>query len=263
MRLTDTIQKINMALNYPALVYEDISVYFDMAIAELNTTLHINMPTVSDMVKDFRQLMSKTLSNQVVLTVDPQQNDFAIDIDPIAPAGGNPKCYYDSNAKVFNIWDNFKKEYVEYSTIIGIYIREGNPEKYISAIYGTDVYWVAMNETEDDCDLSDYLTDDWVLLWLIPYVCFKYSVRDGGSAQTFAEELTQGFQQLQESYDVPDKVVLATYADRPAYTKLAEKYIDNLGMEVRTRAIYQGMKHARDINAIYGNMYDRGGFGDD
>ena len=70
MRLTESINNINMALNYPALAYEDISIYFDMAIAELNTTLHTCIPTVSEMVKEFRRLASKPLPNQVVLDVD-------------------------------------------------------------------------------------------------------------------------------------------------------------------------------------------------
>ena len=45
MKLTDALSNINLALNYPALTYDDIKLYFDMAIAELNTTLHTSIPS--------------------------------------------------------------------------------------------------------------------------------------------------------------------------------------------------------------------------
>ena len=263
MKLTDTLSNINLALNYPALTYEDIKLYFDMAISELNTTLHTSIPTVSTMIKEFRQKMSKIKDNQIVLDVDPYQNDFSIDVNPDTPADGNPKCYYNSKEKCYYAWNKFTKEYSTYPSLVGIYIRDGVPEKYISAIYGTDVYWIKQEDNPDDCDFIDYLPDDWILLWLIPYVCFKYTVRDGGTAQTFAEEMQQGFQQLQETYDVPSKVLLATYADKPAYTELVAKHLPNLNVKVYTRAIYDSMKHGRSVNAVYGNMFDRGGFGDD
>lgn len=263
MKLTDALSNINLALNYPALTYDDIKLYFDMAIAELNTTLHTSIPTVSEMVDSFRQNVSKPKTNQIVLDVDPQQNDFAIDIDPALPVDGNPKCYYSSTDKCYYAWNNFTKVYNSYTSLIGIYIREGEPEQYLSVIYGTDVYWVKFETDPENCDLIDYLPDEWVLLWLIPYVCFKYTVRDGGTAQTFAEEMQQGFQQLQDTYDVPAKVQLSIYADRPAYTSLVEKHLPNLNVIVGTRAIYEDMKHGRSLNSIYGNMFDRGGFGND
>ena len=263
MKLTDVISHINTALNYPAITYNDVDVYFDMAIAELNTTLHIDMQPISAMIEAFRRRMSKTKANQVVLDMDPRQSDFGIPVDPASPYLGNPKCYYSSEGKCYYAWNNFTKAYDSYECLFGVYINEGVPEYYVSTIYGTDVYWVKYEDSPDDLELSEYLPDDWVLLWLIPYVCFKYTVRDGGTAQTFAEEMQQGFQQLQDTYDVPSKVVLATYADKPAYTELVEKHLPNLNVEVRTRAIYDGMKHGRSLNAIYGNMFDRGGFCDD
>ena len=75
--------------------------------------------------------------------------------------------------------------------------------------------------------------------------------------------MQQGFQQLQDTYDVPAKVQLSIYADRPAYTSLVEKHLPNLNVIVGTRAIYEDMKHGRSLNSIYGNMFDRGGFGND
>lgn len=228
MTLSETLSNINLALNYPALTYEDIKLYFDMAIAELNTTLHTSLPTVSTMITEFRQYSSKPCEK--VLNTDPETNNYGVSDSSDITTG-----------------------------TVGIYIRDGIPEKYICVQYGTSKYWVKY-ETIDSCDISEYLPDDWVLLWLIPYVCFKYTVRDGGTAQTFAEELQQGFQQLQETYDVPAKVTLATYADKLAYHNLVEKKLPNLDIMVGTRAIYENMKHDRSLNAIYSNMFDRGGF---
>ena len=68
--------------------------------------------------------------------------------------------------------------------------------------YGGSAAWVEISTAETyEAEFSHYLPDEWIMLWLIPYVCYKYTVRDGGTAQSFAEELTQGFQQLQDTYE--------------------------------------------------------------
>jgi hypothetical protein len=261
MKLTDALSNINLALNYPALAYTDIKLYFDMAIAELNTTLHTSIPMVSEMITIFRRKLSKTTENSLVLTEDPRNNNFEIIVDPLYFKDGTPKYFYNSESKVFYAWNPYTKSYAPHESLVGIYVRQGTPEKYVSVVYNTAVYWAIQDtDTVDDCDLEDFLPNDWVLLWLIPYVCFKYSVRDGGSAQTFAEEMQQGFQQLQETYDVPSRVSLATYADKLAYRELVEDNIPNLNIKVPTKAIYESMKHPRESQAIYGNMFDRGGF---
>ena len=79
-------------------------------------------------------------------------------------------------------------------------------------------------------------------------------------AGVFSEELTQGFQQLQEAYDVRETVRLNEVADKYAYRKLVLENINNLSKEVPTRAIYESMKTKRAIQATYQDFYN-GGWG--
>lgn len=255
MKLTQCLDHINQALNYPALTFEDVSLFFDMAIAELNTTLHINIPTVSDMVKDFKQKMSKDVNKITITDFDPQ-------LYPNIPTSnaGTPKYYYSIVDKKFYVYNVLTDTYASQDTLYGIYLRNGNVETYKAIVYGQQASWQQIDDTTTECDLSLYLPDEWVLLWLIPYVCFKYTVRDGGTASTFADELTQGFQQLQESYDVPERIILSKYADKEAYADKVLEYLPDLNVSVRTRAIYSSMKHNRVLNSVFGSMYDRGGF---
>ena len=266
MQLSKLLTYINQALNYPSLSYEDLDLFLDQAISELNTTLHISIPSVSKMKDDFRQYLSKQLDGKRVLipaNQDPTSSSVSItgyDDEDSVPAG--TKYFYNREKGLFGILDVATSSYEYYKTIYGTYMRNGMPEVYQSWIFasGQDPIWEAYTANEEDFDLVNYLPDDWVMLWLIPYACYKYTVRDGGTAQTFAEELTQGFQQLQETYDVPSTVALATVADKYAYHGLAEEFINNLNVKVRTLAIYESMKHSRNTNAIFGSMYDRGGF---
>jgi len=261
MKLSEVMKYINTALNYPALTYIDIDLFFDMAISELNTTLHTSLPLVKDMVKAFRQTVSKYEANKVILTSNPADNDFIIPTDPIDPLENDIDCYYSTATRKFYIIDRYAHEYSEHTTIKGIFITSDALHLYQSMNYGGTAAWTEIpTDPNYEANIDDYLPDDWVLLWLVPYVCYKYTVRDGGTAQTFAEELSQGFQQLQETYDIPSKVVLATYADKPAYRELVEANLPYLDIVVPTKAIYDTMKHSRNTNAIYGSMYDRGGF---
>ena len=261
MKLSEIIKHINAALNYPALTYVDINVFFDMAISELNTTLHTSIPLVTTMENRFRQSLSKYDENKVILKTDPSLDNYIIPSDPENPAENRVPFYYNSETKTFFVLNQLNKTYKEFPTLKGLFVTTSGMHLYESMNYGSDAAWYEIpTDPNFEAEVGDYLPDDWVLLWLIPYVCFKYTVRDGGTAQTFAEELTQGFQQLQETYDVPSKVILATYADRPAYTELVEKHLPIINILVPTQAIYEDMKHSRNTNAIYGNMYDRGGF---
>ena len=273
MTLNNTIEYINLALNYPSITYAEVSLYFDMAIAELNTTLHTSIPKVSEMIDNFKQKMSKTQNSRVHLTEDPEFTDYTIPVYDSAVEGmidafsNNKKYFYSTNTKKFYIQTGSGiTTYTEHDELFGFYLKDNvltNPIYYKAAVYGEEAFWVKeFTDIQLECDLKEYLPDDWVLLWLIPYVCFKYTVRDGGTASTFAEELTQGFQQLQETYGIPSKVNLATYADKEAYTSLVEANLPNLNVAVPTKAIYESMKHSRITNAVYGSMYDRGGFND-
>lgn len=248
MKLTDCIQFINQALNYPAITYEDLSVYFDMAIAELNTTLHTDIPVVSEMIKEFRHLLSKR-KNMVKIT-DPNATI------PTTSGEGVTFYYDEATNKYVTPLGSFDKLYAV--------CNNSGKLSYYETIKFPGIapqFIVCEDYSYNEADLGIYLTSDWVLLWLVPYVCFKYTVRDGGTASTFAEELTQGFQQLQDTYDVPGTVLLTTYADHPAYFVEVEKRLPNLNVRIGTRAITDYMKHVRNVNAIYGSLYDNGGFG--
>lgn len=267
MKLSKTIDYINTALNYPALTYRDLDLFFDMAIAELNSSLHIQMPTVSDMVDEFRRKMSKPEPNKVFLTVDPITDASIPTIgEGETHTGFTDAVYYDVNDKMYYILNKYTspKSYTAYKTVKGVYrdTTTGDYHVYTGVYYASsDAMWVEVpTDPTYECNLEEYLPDDWVLLWLIPYVCFKYTVRDGGTAQTFAEELSEGHQQLQDTYNVPSFIVLATYAGRPAYEKLVEDNLPNLNIVVPTRAIYTDMVHSRTVGEIHNNFFDRGGF---
>jgi len=259
MLLSETIKYINTALNYPAISYADIAMFFDMAIAELNTTLHTSIPLVKDLVEDFKQKMSKIEGNKMLISGTSAPETIAV-----APEEGTtPECYYSTTDKKYYIYNDITSEYRGgFSTIKGIWFdTHGEQHMYQSYNFGEHAIWTEIPmDPIYECDLKDILPDDWILLWLIPYVCFKYTVRDGGTAQTFAEELSQGFQQLQETYDIPEKVRLATYADKYVYKQDVQDKLPYLNVLVPTKGIFENMKHSRNTNAIYGSFYDRGGF---
>lgn len=249
MKLSESLNYINQALNYPSLTYNDISLFFDTAIAELNTTLHTDIPRVSKMIENFKQNLSK--SPTVLLTTDPQ-----VYPEIVSSTVGITGVYYNPDERLFHYGDTLSSKDLD-----GLYFRDGIKERYKATVVGTNAAWQWTDyDNVLECEFSDYLPDEWMLLWLIPYICFKYTVRDGGTASSFAEDLTQGFQQLQETYDVPETVNLTTYADKIAYADLVAENLPNIDITVRTRAIYNDMKHNRALNAFYGSMYDRGGF---
>lgn len=246
--LSECMQRINQALNYPSIDYTDVSHYFDTAIMELNTTLHISLPSVSEMIKIFKQKVSKNIT-KVRITSDPKANaDIPVD-DTTA------KYYWDSENNVYHIGTKTYKE------LHGVFVRNGIVEEYESLRYGNDPFWVQASYMDPEAtDLATYLPEEWIILWLIPYVCFKYACRDGGNGNVFAQELQEGFQQLQESFDIPETVNLASVAGNEAYTDLVEANLTDLNKLVRTRAITDNMKHDRAVNATYGSMYNRGGW---
>ena len=117
MKLSEVIKYINTALNYPALTYIDIDVFFDMAISELNTTLHTSLPLVKDMIKAFRQNLSTYEANKIILTEDPENTNFIIPTDPENPLENNVECYYSTSTRKFYILNkyahNYKNHYVK------------------------------------------------------------------------------------------------------------------------------------------------------
>lgn len=263
MKLTHTIEYINQALNYPAITYEDVSLYFDMAITELNTVLHISMPTTSTMFNEFRQYVSKAVPNRILLKAFPEDTDEVPSYATVEEATSNAADYcYIIKEKKYATWNKKDKAYTFSDNLYAIFANAGNPIYFKTLKYSnTNAIWVQDEDSDIvQFDFNMYLPDDWVILWIIPYICFKYTVRDGGTASVFAEEVTQGFQQLQNSYDIPSKVLLSKVADKPAYYFEVVKNLPYLNKEVPLKAIYPEMKHSRNINASYGSMFDRGGF---
>ena len=272
MKLSTVLNHINLALNYPALAYQDISLFFDQAIIELNTTLHTSIPKVSDMIEAFERKMSKEKDHRVRLTEAPENSDYVIpSYATVAEANLStsvvtvkPRYYYVFETQKFYVLNKINNTYETRDTLEGFYLKDAQiPVLYNSMIVDSDVFWVkTLEDPILDCELATYLPDSWVILWLIPYVCYKYTCRDGGTSATFAEELQQGFQQLQETYNVPSTVLLSAVADKEAYTDIVKNALPNLNIYVPTKAIYENMKHSRALNAVYGSVYDRGGFND-
>ena len=246
--LSNCMNRINQILNYPSVAYEDISHFFDQAISELNTTLHVAIPTVTEMISeipepDYTPLVKITGSE---------------DIPTEKPSDAEGAYYLDTTTGKFGICISGVWKY--YDTIYGVSVSNGTPTVYIGIRIGTLAYWTPTKHSVTDLNLVDYISTDWIILFVIPYVCYKYSIREGMDAGVFSEELTQGFQQLQEAYDVRETVRLNEVADKSAYRKLVLENMSNLSKEVPTRAIYESMKTKRAIQATYQDFYN-GGWG--
>lgn len=251
--LSDCVSRINQILNYPSVTYEDISHFFDQAIAELNTTLHTSIPTVSEMLDEVPE------PNYTPLVKMTSISDKIPSEQPESDYGG--VYYYDISLQCFRVmeadgWHN-------YDQIYGMMPGNTSVQLYVSVVVASalgEVYWTPVVKSDEDLVLTNYLPTDWIILFLIPYVCYKYSIREGMDPGVFSEEMTQGFQQLQESYDVRETVRLSNVAGKYAYTKQVEENLPDLNKDVPTRAIYDSMKVRRAVNATYRDFYD-GGWG--
>lgn len=265
--LSEVISRINMVLNYPAVTYEDLYVFFDMAIAELNTTLHTDIKSFTNMIKEYSKSTLEDTHNRVVLTDEPDSSTVITVFDTISQFTSSSAKYgyvNELNSYVIVKPGNTRLEYTVHAELFGVYNNMSSVTFYKALKYTMDgAFWVECNfDNPLELDVLQYLTEDWISLYIIPYVCFKYACREGGTASVFAEEFTQGFQQLQDAYDVTENVLLATVADLLAYRQDVKNNIPNLNVKVSTKAITKSMKHKRQINATYGNMFDRGGWYD-
>ena len=259
--LSDCIERINQALDYPAVEYADISHYFDQAISELNSTLRIGIRPISYILKHYKADIyragniialseAETYTNIPVLTEDPES--------------GN--CYYNSDTKLFGIRKSGVFEY--YEDVYG-YIPDNSTldVKTFKAVYFSEssVCWTTYNtDPINTLDLTEWLPMDVLILFVIPYVCNKYMLRSGGIGSVFREEFVQGFQQIQTSYDIPNFVNLVSVAGKKAYSEDVELHIKDMqlfNITVPTRAIYDDMKIGNAIQPEYGGMYDGGGWG--
>ena len=254
--LSDCIERINQILNYPSLSYSDISHFFDQAISELNTELHIGLRPISNIYKEASY--STAYAEHCIMLSSQPTSEAITNSDTLS---------YDSSTGLITYVDSNGVSRTT-SVLYGIYATFDNDTKqpirqmYRTVKVGGAIFWSPYEYVpEREINLADYLSTDWIILFLIPYVCFKYAVRNGDSGALYSEEFQQGFQQLQNSYDVPSFVNLVEYAGKPAYTEDVKNHIDNLKIQIPTRAIYDDMKTSRTIRAEYGGMYDRGGWG--
>lgn len=253
MKLADCIQHVNQVLNFPSLAYTDMSHFFDQAIAELNTTLRVDIPLVSDMIS---QLRTDYLGSPDAIVLDTMPNvNIPINSD------SSPYWYSTEDGK-FHVYGS---ETV-HDKLYGVYMPDFDTRHVFQTAVFSDnmVVWVEIDVNAlPDIDLSIWLPDEWVVLFVIPYVCSKCSARDGGDSALYVEEYTQGFQQLQTSYRIPNKVELARVAGKEAYTPDVKRAVADgtLNAVVRTKAIYPEMKINTVENAVYGGMYENGGWG--
>lgn len=268
--LNDCMARVNQVLNYPSLSYEDIYHFFDQAIAELNTSLHTDIPSVSEMVSehtftisergDVVRLSERPGSSTSVPSASTKPTD--------APTNGVNYIYVCGDRfseRKFYKWNG--TEWVESHHLYAIFVD------YSAANIAKQAYnavpiskelaiWVPVDyENLEEFDFQIYLPTEWWTLFIIPYVCFKFAVRNGDDGRLFSDEFTQGFQQLQTSYHVPSNVRLSAVAGHPAYHDLVKKNIANLTLRVKTRAITKDMRVGNSIQATYGGFYEAGGWG--
>ena len=264
--LNDCMQRINQILNYPSVAYEDISHFFDHAIAELNTILKIALPSVGEMVYD-NTVDTSLQPNTVLLDKRPDGVSAIAHVSKVpteAPAEDAPTyVYYTPNNSVveyaFYVYNGVS--WVRHNLLYGVYFEGASKTTYNTVPIGTRAYWVETPTIQRlDFDLCEFLPMDWWTLFVIPYVCFKFAVRNGDGGELYQTEFTQGLQQLQTCYDVPNFVKLSDVAGIPAYTEIVKQNLNNLSSRVPTRAITDSMRVGNAIQAVFGNMFDAGGW---
>lgn len=259
--LSNCIERINQVLNYPSLTYTDVSAFFDQAIAELNTSLHIGLRSITECMALNSNKNISNIPNVAVFSDSSEANNL-IEALPNAPTDGK-KYYYDTTQQLYGIRQK-NGEYYMAKEMFAIYntLTTSGIKTYKAVMYGSETIAWAEHTSSDplSLELTNYLPNDWIVLFLIPYVCFKYSVRDGDTGALYSEEFVQGFQQLQQAYNVPSFVPLVTHAHLPAYKKDVTDNLNKLNITVPTRAITEAMRTPAIVHATYGDFYDSNGW---
>lgn len=262
--LSECLIRINQTLNYPAITYTDISHFFDQAISELNTSFKIGLPLVSQMI-DENRINLQDLPNVTLLKTIPTGAATEIPTGTEDDFTDTDKIYYHIGTGKFYKYNPHTQEWVAYDKVYGIHIDSVKGRStFVTLPLPVAGYamWTPVPENRlDDFDLETYIPTDWIILFIIPYVCFKTAVRDGSNGALYSEEYIQGFQQLQTSYDVPNFVTLSEVAHLPAYKTTVKANIDTLNISVPTRAVYDSMKIGNAIMPKYGGFFSRGGWG--
>ncbi len=274
--ISDCMSRINQALNYPALAYEDVSHFFDQAISELNTILRISLPSVTEMrventfkVTDSPDCVALTTSPATSQSIPITENNPSRKPSIIRDLSGevintkvayyrDPETYANNTlcVKKYEVWEPVEKVY-------GFYAESpAKSQVYTAVVVGYyHAYWVETpNESVAKFSLTDYLPVDWLILFVIPYVCFKFAVRNGDNGALFSDEFTQGLQQLQTAYNVPNFVTLNAVAHLSAYRDLVKANLNDLRKQVNTRAITEAMKVPNGIGKTYFSVLDSGGW---
>lgn len=261
--ISDCISRINQALNYPAISYEDVSHFFDQAISELNTSLRVSIPTVTEMRDEHTYDITKHPDAVVIQEPAVSGIQSVSEIPQSAPGASDPKIVYHNSGPVLDRrLYVFSGSWKSYNKLYGIVSGKDYAFESIIVHYDYAVWRKIPIEYLREFSLTEYLPIDWINLFLIPYVCFKFAVRNGDSGALFSDEFTQGFQQLQTSYNVPNEVTLSTVAHLSAYTDIVKDNLANLDVKVSTRAITEDMKALNGIRKVYGvSVYDSGGWG--
>lgn len=263
--INNCMTRINQALNYPSISYEDVSHFFDQAIAELNTSFRISIPLVSQMISEHT---FKIQDHSVVLLNSAPNSSITtkteLPSDPPDASWSDPVYYYnDSSSPGSN--DGFYAKgldgkYTKYSEVYGYIPAEG--EAYRAVAIGNAAFWFKVDpEDRSSFSLTEYLPAEWLVLFVIPYVCFKFSVRNGDGGVVFNDEFIQGFQQLQTSYNVPNNVQLCKVAHLPAYRNLVRENMHDLSKIVPLRAVTEDMKSTNFIIPQYSSTHSVGGWG--
>ena len=263
--ITDCISRINQALNYPALAYEDVYHFFDQAIAELNTSLRIGLPLVTEMRNEHTFQISDSSNCIYIPDGTVPTSATVVTSKPIsAPEEGKlPVVFYVDSTKALNSTFYIYRNGEWHSADVVYGIKPDRSAFQLIRIGNTAAAWVQVPYNHlKDFSLTEYLPTDWIVLFIIPYVCFKFSVRNGDNGALFSDEFTQGFQQLQTSYSVPNTVELATVAHLPAYSNIVKENLNDLRKNVTTRAITEDMRVRNGIQKVNGvSVYDHGGWG--
>lgn len=257
--LNDLTNDVNSALNYPAISFQDIKLYLNQAISELNSSLHTSIRNVNDIISE-NYVRTSTLDNLIALSTPPTMSD-TVPMYPDTPVGVEITYYYKTTTGKFMKYNSEEDEWKAYDSLYAYNITDGIRTVYKATYIDDHIYWIQeVYDNPLELDFSQYICNDWIVLFVIPYICFKFSARDNDTGAIFSEEFTQGYQQLLIAYNIPDKVLLDKVAGLIPYREDVEKSLPNLKIMCPTRAITESFKIPKDIQATFGSMFDRGGW---
>jgi hypothetical protein len=260
LTLTDTVQYINQALNYPAVTITDIKLFLNQGISELNTSLHIDIPDIDTMIAEHRESYA---AREDVIVLKNKPTDTTI--IKLAKDDTTSDIVYDNTKGKFITRGTYTPG--EFTNLYGVYMDYASGRHLVykaTMVNLTSGLWLEVRDDILNFDFTSYLAKDWIMLFLIPYVCYKYSVRDGDTGVLFSEEFSQGFQQLQNSFSVPSTVLLNDVVGQPAYSLIIKENLDNpnfSNIKITTRAILEKYRIQRHLNAVYDDFYNHGGWG--